>query len=163
MARFRLRAPHYLNVPGTTWEYTEADQFNAKKQKKTQFPVPMFLHPDDPNDQNYPGEVIVATEESAQYPRDIVFVGPPTPDMEPIDEAAQALIQKYKKNWVHPIESLSGTYGDHLRVQLERELGAAKQEIGASMEQTLAAMQKQIESLTQQLAEKASAGVTRKV
>lgn len=45
-------------------------------------------------------------KKSAEYPRDNLFVGPPTPDMEPIDAAAKAISESHRADWVHPIESL---------------------------------------------------------
>ena len=159
MARFRLRNAHYLSVPGTEWEQKETSTVTGKQVRKV-YSVPMYLDPNDPSDCNYPGEIIVATEVSALYPRDIVFEGAPTPDMEPLDAAAEALVEKVKKNWVHPIESLSGSYGDTLRMSLEAELSKARQDVGASTTQTLAAMQKQIEELQKQLAAKTEVPIT---
>ena len=38
MARWKLMTPHYLNVEGETWEYTENDR-QTGRPKRVQFPV----------------------------------------------------------------------------------------------------------------------------
>ena len=105
MARWRLRNPHYLKVPGTTYEYKELDQFTGK-QTKQELPVPLYLDPKDPADCNYPGEIIVCDKPSPEHPKDIHFVGKPTPEMEPLDTEAQRISEAMADEWVHPIESL---------------------------------------------------------
>ena len=92
MARWRLTQKHYLNVPGTEFEYRETTHYG--KQIKKNFPVPMFLDPENPGDCNYnqdgesrsgnsntPGEIIVAWADGTERPRDIIFTGSPTLDM----------------------------------------------------------------------------------
>lgn len=108
MARWRLTAPHYLKVPGTEYEYKETDQTTGRQGRKV-FQVPLWLHPDDPGSQNYPGEVIVTNKEDRAFPRDYLFVGPPTPDMEPLDDEAEKLSDSMRERWTHPIESLPST------------------------------------------------------
>jgi hypothetical protein len=108
MARFRLTGKHYLHtVPGTEWEQKEVDATTGR-QAIRRYPVPLHLDPDNPADHNYPGEIIVSTKADRAHPRDIVFKGPPTPDMEPIDEEADKLIAPLRAKWEknHPIESL---------------------------------------------------------
>lgn len=112
MARWRLRAGHYLKVPGTEWEYKETDQATGKQGRKV-FEVPLYLHPDIMSDQNYDGNVVVCNGNKCM-PRDYVFEGPPTPDMEPMDPEAQAITDQHKAKWIHPIDSLDGTFGDAL-------------------------------------------------
>ena len=41
MARWKLMTPHYLNVEGETWEYTENDRQTGRQ--RVQFPVPASL------------------------------------------------------------------------------------------------------------------------
>ena len=113
MARFRLTAKHYLNIPGTEWIHEETSRETGKRLRKV-FHVPTHLDPDEPSDCNYPirvepkyrNEIIVATEESKEYPADYIFSGDPTPDMEPLDEAAEAIVEKVRHKWIHPIETL---------------------------------------------------------
>lgn len=160
MARFRLKGKHYLNVLGSEWEQKETDSRTGKQIRRV-YPVPMFLDPDDPADYNYPGDgIIVATAEDKRYPRDHIFTGKPTPDMEPMDEEAEALIEANKKNWINPIESLSGTYGDNLRVDFERQIAELQAATGGNVMQTLKAMQDQITALQKQLAEKTGSPAT---
>lgn len=124
MARWRLMNPHYLNVPGTEWEYKETDQ-NTGRQARRIFHVPLFLDPNQPADQNYrdTGEIIVC-HEGKGAPRDIEFVGPPTPDMEPLDDEAQAITDAERPKWQHPIESLSGSYSQSLLDEFQRQIAA---------------------------------------
>jgi len=116
MARFRLLASHYLVVTGTEWEQKEIDQGTGKEIRR-RYKVPRLLHIDDPADWNYPhispatgkafgGDIIVATEDDPNFPRDIVFVGPPTPEMEPLDDEAREIVAQHRHLWVDPIESL---------------------------------------------------------
>lgn len=109
MARWRLQQPHYLNVPGTEWEYKEVDRTSGKQARKV-YNVPLYLDPREPTDHNYPGEIVVA-QGSTQL-KDIIFIGEPTPDMEPLDEEAKKISDSLAPKWKHPIDSLSG-YGDY--------------------------------------------------
>ena len=125
MARWKLTAPHYLNVPGTKWEYSEIDR-STGKQVRRQFPVPTLLDPEDPTSWNQRdnfgnGEVIVA-HEAGENSRDHVFVGDPTPDMIPLDDEAREITKSFAGKWNHPIESLSGTYSDTLLAGLQSEM-----------------------------------------
>lgn len=101
MARWRLTDKHYLNTPGIEWEYKETDRQTSKQARKV-FAVPQFLNPEDPADQNYPGEIIVCHEGKGQG-RDITFEGAPTPDMEPLDAEAAAITDKERPKWVRPM------------------------------------------------------------
>lgn len=123
MARWRLINAHYLNVPGTEWEYRETDRTTGKQGRKV-FPVPAFLDPKDAADWNYKelGEIIVSDGKGA-LPRDIIFVGPPTPDMEPLDEDAEKVSAAESHKWVHPIESLPGqSFSQSLLDGLQRQI-----------------------------------------
>lgn len=121
MARWRLRQKHYLNVPGTKWEYEETNR-NTGKRNRVAFSVPVHLDPEDPSDHNYPGEVIVANKEDRAYRNDIIFLGEPTPDMEPIDDEAQAISDALRPKWQHPIESLPGDFSASLISNFERQM-----------------------------------------
>jgi hypothetical protein len=110
MARWALRKQHYLKVPGTEWEYIEISRESGRQARK-RFEVPLLLDPENPGDCNYDGECIVAHAEGKHMPRDWIFEGPPTPDMEPYDDEAQEISNRYKSTWVNPIDSLP-THGD---------------------------------------------------
>lgn len=98
-ARWRLTQKHYLNVPGTEYEYRETS--SAGKAIRKRFEVPQFLDPEAPSDQNYPGEIIVAQGSDA-LPKDIIFVGNPTPDMAPLTPEAERISKEYMAGWGQP-------------------------------------------------------------
>lgn len=157
MARWRLVAPHYLNVEGTKWEYSEVDRTTGK-QKRTQFPVPTMLDPDQPTDWSHvygkdAGEIIVARGKSDD-PKDIIFIGDPTPDMVPLDDEAKAISAAMAPKWKHPIESLSGTYADAMLKDLGQQIeevraasGGAKVEGMTELLTAMTAMMKQNQEL----------------
>lgn len=138
--RWRLMAPHYINVPtlpdGTRveWEHKETNALNGRAVRKL-FPVPMLLNPEDPNDYNHPGEIIVSQEvEGAHFNRlDLLFMGPPTRDMEPLNEAAEAITETHKARWVHPIETLPANGGMNAQEQafMASMMAAFAKEVGA--------------------------------
>jgi hypothetical protein len=84
----------------------------------------MHLDPKNAADWNYPQDesIIVADKFDPAHPRDIVFRGPPTPDMEPLDDAAQAVSDAERKNWIHPIEALNMTYSESRLSDFERQI-----------------------------------------
>lgn len=124
MARWKLAAAHYLNVPGTDWEYKEVDRSTGKNIRRT-FAVPLVLNPNDLSDCNYKngdeGEIIVCMPDKGE-PRDIVFLGDPTPDMIPLDQEATDLSASFAGKWKHPIDSLPGNYSQSLLDGLQREM-----------------------------------------
>ncbi len=111
--RWRLINAHYLRVPqlpdGTVIEHEHKE--TARESGRTirkLFPVPMLLDPKDAADCNYPGEIIVAHEvEGARNERaDYLFLGEPTPEMEPLNDAAEAISNSLRSKWEHPIDTL---------------------------------------------------------
>lgn len=152
MARWMLIEPHYLNVAGTEWEYTEQER-GTGKQIRRKFTVPRYLHPEDPNDwteksynnlgQPVEGKVIVSDGNGAQ-PMDIIFTGDPTPNMLPLDDDAKAVSARYAANWSAPAEGFTLTHSQSLLDNLERKLALvqAQQPAPASqgMEQLMAAI-----------------------
>lgn len=109
MARFRLSAKHYLNVtvPGRKiiWRYEEVSRDGIANQ--SEFPVPLYLDPEDQrwhNDKEH--GIVVATEASSEHPRDYILAGEPTVDMEPLDDEAQELRESLMPKWTNPIESM---------------------------------------------------------
>lgn len=163
MARWRLLQPHYLNVPGTEWEYKEVDRTSGRQVRKV-FAVPLYLDPREPADQNHSGEVIVG-QGNGTMPRDYIFLGEPTPDMEPMDADAQAVTDACKHKWVHPVESLPGqAYSASLIAGFEKQISDAM--VGAAAKaaspvsaggidpKKFAELQEQVAELTAALAAK---------
>ena len=135
MARWRLTAKHYINATRhgevTQWMREETNR-DTGRVARTLFNVPVYLDPDDPRDQNYPGEIIVAYEKGAR-PKDLVFTGEPTPDMEPVDEEAQKISDVTRPKWINPIDSLpstGGNYSEALLTLLTRQLDEATKKSG---------------------------------
>jgi hypothetical protein len=135
MARWKLKDGHYLNVPGIEWEYKESDRETGRQARKI-YEVPLYLNPRNREDWNYPQDeaIIVANKFDKAHPRDHVFVGEPTPDMEPIDDEAEAITKSFidAGKWKHPIENLNMTYSQSMLTEFEQAIalhlaGMAKQ------------------------------------
>lgn len=129
MARWKLLNPHYLKVridgESTEWEQVEVNR-DTQKQMRKRYKVPMFLDPNDIGDQNYKqeGELVIC-HEGKGLPKDYVFEGPPTPDMEPMDDEARAISDKESAKWIHPIESLPGQgFGQGLLDEFQKQIAA---------------------------------------
>lgn len=113
MARWLLNEPHYLAVVDTFWEQTEVDRTTGR-QKKKKYPCPLHLDPKCAQDwNNKPGSAHVSRGGNSfdegfitvcwadkGEPQDYVFVGDPTPGMEPIDDEAREVSSKFK--WHDP-------------------------------------------------------------
>lgn len=111
MARWKLMASHYLNVPGEEWEYTENDRISGRP-KRHRFPVPRLLDVKDPtcwtnkygNTDNEEGEITVCHAGKGE-PTDITFIGDPTPHMLPMDDEAREISARFEKRWATPVEN----------------------------------------------------------
>lgn len=175
MARWRLMEAHYLAVPGTEWEYKETNRETGRSARKV-YEVPLYIDPKDPSDWTDRANemVIVSNKFDPAFPRDIVFVGPPTPNMEALDDEATAISDAERKNWINPIESLNMTYSESRLSEFEREIAmlvAGKVEDkrtapnlslgGVSMEQ-FEKLQEQVAKLMDQNAKLQEALVTRR-
>jgi hypothetical protein len=125
MARWALKDKHYLNVPGTEWEYKETDR-DTGRQRRMVLGVPLYLDPKDSADWNdRANEMIVVTNKyDPAHPHDHVFVGDPTPDMDPMDDEANAISQSFidRGAWLHPIDSLNMTYSQSILSNLEQQI-----------------------------------------
>ena len=116
--RWSLRNAHYLNVEQLTdgtrveWEHKETARESGRTVRKL-FPVPMLLDPKEPRDCNYPGEIIVAHRVDGAHNQrdDYVFKGEPTPEMESLNPAAQAISDSLQHKWQHPIDTLPANGG----------------------------------------------------
>lgn len=109
MARWKLTEPHYLAVEGIKWEYSEVDRVTGRP-KRTQFPVPLHLDPNIEGDWTHrydawSGDIIVSDGKGAD-PKDLIYTGPVTPGMLPIDDEAKAITAKAAKDKWKPTEGL---------------------------------------------------------
>ena len=121
MARWRLQTAHYLNTdPATEYTYTEVSRETGRQHRQT-VKVPRLLEPKDPADCNYPDEIIVCDGNNPQR-HDIIFVGPPTPDMEPLDDEAKKITKSYidSGQWKKPEEG--EIYGENLVKEFIRQI-----------------------------------------
>lgn len=131
MARFRLLEKHYLNIDNVEYEHKEEVQGKVKgrnRQTRKVFPVPLYLDPKDEADCNYPGEIIIATKEDRLFPNDYLIRGEfvPTPDMEPLDAEADAIMTAFRASYrgEHAIESLSSSFGETLLDKFMKQIEA---------------------------------------
>lgn len=168
MARWRLTAKHYINVldkdtgEKVEWIREETSPDTGRKLRKA-YSVPMLLDPDDPTCMNREGEVVVARAASAKR-GDFVYEGPPTVDMEPLDEEAEEISALEKPKWINPIESIpgQGVYAENLLTFLNQQLADAMKQnpiqpaatslSGVSKEE-FSAMQEQMSAVLKQNAE----------
>ncbi len=115
MARWKVTAKHYLHAEQygqpTEWERQETNQDTGRMFRKT-YKVPMYIDPEDPQCVNKHEGFCVVSRKGTEKPGDIVFFGPPTPDMEPLDDGAQAETDAEKHKWVDPINSLPMAIGE---------------------------------------------------
>ncbi|HSW91829.1 MAG TPA: hypothetical protein VLG09_04240 [Candidatus Saccharimonadales bacterium] len=164
MARFALKDKHYLNVPGTIWEQKETNQ-QTGKQHRMDYPVGLYLDPSDPSDWNYPmtRQIVVTTKRSNQYPGDILFVGPPTFDMEPLDEEAEAMIAELGKKR-DPFSELPATVGETFSERmlklLEERLTTAQIVAPSGESDRISTLEAKIEELTKLLSASQEAKTT---
>jgi hypothetical protein len=151
MARWKLLVAHYLNVPGTEWEYSEMGRTKGGRATKVRFKVPRHLDPNEPADHTHhnwrdsgDGAIVVCHEGTSADPNDIPFTGDPTPDMEAIDDEAKRISASFASRWKHPIEALPGTFSQSLIDDFQRQMAdvqaATKQEPVEGMSELLTAM-----------------------
>lgn len=133
---WRLRNSHYLNVPGTEWEHTETSRETGKRNRKM-FAVPALLNPNDPSDCDRNGDCLVyRLDEGSEVPRAArfgghhQFLGDPTPDMEPMNEEAEAISATFADRWKHPIDSLAPDFSQSLLSTFEAQLSAVVAKAG---------------------------------
>jgi hypothetical protein len=128
MAKWRLTGKHYLACPGTKWTHKETSR-DSGEEISIDYPVPRYLDPDDPRFQNRDGECIVTNvqKDGSIYAatRCYYFIGPPTPEMEPLDEEATKLTEAERPKWQHPIENMEGNYSASLLSDLQKQFAIA--------------------------------------
>lgn len=154
MARWRLMTPHYLNIidpdsgEPTEWVYAETDRTTGKARRKV-YHVPQLLDPKDPTQLNF-GDDIVVCQEGKGLPKDIIFFGEPTPDMEPMDEEAEAISASLQAKWLHPIDTLpiNGGMNEQEQKFMEQMMKAFG---GAAQAQNTSVSQAQYDELKREL------------
>lgn len=109
MARWKLTEAHYLAVEGIKWEYSEVDRVTGRP-KRTQFPVPLHLDPNIESDWTHrydawSGDIVVSDGHNAD-PKDLIYTGPVTPGMLPMDDEAKALTAQAAKDKWRPTQGL---------------------------------------------------------
>lgn len=151
MARWRLRGPHYLHIVDpdsgdrTKWQYEEQSRETGKMARK-QFIVPYLLDPRDSRS----GEMYVCWEDKGDR-GDITFFGDPTPDMEPMDDEAEAVTASMEEEWAHPIDSLPANGGMNekesafMEAMMKAFGGAANAAVPAGSE--IAELRKQLDEM----------------
>jgi hypothetical protein len=134
--QWRLRQPHYLNVPGTQWEQTEVSRETGKQHRQS-YNVPMLLNPNDAADCDRNGEVIVYHHvDGAKPPRGQAhqFIGDPTPEMEPINDEAEAISATFTEKWSKAFDtfqtSSEGDFTEKLLNSMQRALDTAVKSSG---------------------------------
>ena len=104
MARWQLMSSHYLRVEDNEWEYRETAP--GGKMVKKVYNVPRLLDKSDHSCYTDPQQgIIVVCHKGKGQPNDIVFFGPPTPDMMPLDDEAKKITELESKKWTDPIDS----------------------------------------------------------
>ena len=125
MARWRLRTKHYLKVPDNEWEYRETNRDTGREERR-RFNVPRFLDPEEPGDwTDRARQEIIVTNGNNPGRGDIPFEGDPTPDMEALDDEAEAISAALAPKWRHPINDefvQGGGYSASLLNDLTREI-----------------------------------------
>lgn len=167
MARWKLVESHYLQVPigdpNAEWEYSEVDRTTGRQRRK-KFSTPRMLNINDPldwtnkwgNKDNEEGEIIVCLEGKGE-PRDIVFIGDPTPGMVPLDDEAREISKSFETRWSYKPETAEVTYSQSL---IDKNLEAMAANISKPVEvpglseltAAIAAMAQTNQAILQQLA-----------
>jgi hypothetical protein len=171
MARWKLVEPHYLNVPGEEWEYTENDRTTGRP-KRVKFSVPRLLDPKDPTcwshrygsipntPQNviaYEDGVIIVCHVGKGESGDIEFIGDPTPAMIPLDDEAKEISASFADHWRYKPEESPITYSQSLVDKFQVEIANSQTkpaqieglaELVSAITQMAAGNQKLVEALS---------------
>ena len=158
MARWQLNEPHYLNTPGTEWEYNQTDRTTGRQVKK-RFPVPQYFHHEDETawtefttnrmGQRVDGMIVVTNGNNAK-PTDIFFEGEPTPGMIPLDDEAREISGKY--SWPTPdrmFTSEEGTYAMRAMDAFVETQGKVNMQLAEASSRPVAGMDQFMGAMTQ--------------
>lgn len=161
MARWKVTSKHYIHAEQygqpTEWERQETNTDTGRMFRKA-YKVPMYIDPEDPYCINkHEGFVVVATK-GTERPGDIVFFGPPTMDMEPLDDEARKITEAERPKWANPIEGLDPiigeNFGERLLEVLQRQLDSAKNtSLKAAPSDDIKALREMIEAQQRQIAQ----------
>lgn len=136
MARWKVTSKHYIHATQygqpTEWERQEINGDTGRMFRKA-YKVPMLIDPEDPYCINKHEGFCVIAREGSERPGDIIFEGPPTADMEPMDDAAQAETDAEKHKWINPIDGLPSELGQELGKQI---LDALSRQVDAGAKPT---------------------------
>lgn len=139
MARWKLMTAHYINSPGTEWEYSETSRSSGKAIRR-RFEVPIHLDPTDPShwtqrqgsknqfNDGEDGAIIVCTPGTGDD-TDIIFLGDPTPDMLPVDDEAKSISDSFKGLWAYKPETEAGNFSQALVDRFQTEMDSIKQSV----------------------------------
>lgn len=135
MARWRLTQKHYVNtVPPTKYRYEETDRDTGERNVQ-EYDVPRLLDPESPRDCRSAGVCVVSDGKGAER-GDWIITGDPTPDMEPIDEAAEEISAGFADRWKGPMSEEAfpsqGGFGGALLANLEKQLTEAFKNAGSA-------------------------------
>jgi len=163
MARWKLTDAHYLRVLGMKWEYQEIDR-RTGRPKRTQFEVPLYINPKYEDDLKAFGQGdpdpefcdIIVSDGNNPQPKDVIFIGDPTPCMTPLDDEAKEISARLEKSWNAPeVEGLS--YGQRLELGFINQMAELKDKVQqapqiAGLEQLMASMTAMMQQQTEILA-----------
>lgn len=167
MARWRVTAKHYINAKqfgeDTTWVREETNRDTGRAFRRT-FAVPLYIDPEDPICINRNTGFCVVATEGSEMPGDIIILGPPTPDMEPLDGEAGAITKTESVKWKDPINSLpisiGDDFGNQLLAMLTSQFNTVANAPGISLKgasnDEVAELRKMVLALQEQLAKPAS-------
>ena len=152
MARWRLVEDHYINAQlgdeKIEWEYKEIDRTTGRERRK-RFPVPLYC--DTGMIISYAGSE--RGDDNGTF-GPIIFEGPPTPGMEPIDDEAREITRKYEPQWKHPIESLPGQgFSASLLDNLNKQLDALARNPAVAAVAQAGVSKDEFEQLKEQMAQ----------
>ena len=135
MARWKVTAKHYIHATQygqpTEWERQETNTDTGRLFRKA-YKVPMYIDPEDKFCINKHEGICVVARPGSEKPGDILFEGPPTMDMEPLDDEARAETEAEKHKWVDPINSLPAAIGEDFGRSLLEALSAQLDQVGRS-------------------------------
>jgi hypothetical protein len=124
MARWKLMKPHYLWATDNEWEYQETSRETGRRATK-RYNVPRYFDPEEPGDWNTKGSGdCIVCHEGKGHPKDHIFTGAPTLDMEPLDGEAEMLSAEVMKHCKHPIDSLPGDFTQSILNDFQRQIDA---------------------------------------